>query len=137
MTPQTQASHPGQNGEVRKVRVQRYGLVDEREAFRLDEKPRYVVGWTVDGGGYCFTPPGELSWVANENDIEAMATTPSSPSCADDREGSEKRLWVRHMVFCVVYDVVEDLLGESWRHDVGGVWNWKNLAATLYSRVPY
>jgi hypothetical protein len=51
------------------------------------------------------------------NNVEEMRTAPSGPSFTDGREGSENVAFR----LCIAYDVVEDLLGESWRHGVGGV----------------
>jgi hypothetical protein len=46
---------------------------------------------------------------------EEMGTAPNGPSLTDGRAGFEDVL----VVLCVVYDVVEEFLRESWRHGGG------------------
>ena len=73
------------------------------------------MGWTVDGGGYCFAPHLEVVRCGKKDLGEEMGTASDGPSFTDGRVGSE------NLVFelVIVYDVVEDLLGESWRHGAG------------------
>ena len=89
--------------------VQRLGLVDERDCSRTKLKNLHVFGRTVDGGGYSFAPQVEIDRSANMKFLEEMEVASSDPSCADGRVGLKIM-----SVPCIVYDVVEDLLRESW-----------------------
>lgn len=107
-----QLVHLGQSGEVIEVRIQRLRLVDERDDSRLNEKPLYEFRRSVEGRGYCFAPPVKVDRSANMKVSEEMRTAPNGPSFTDSRAGLENVV----LVLCIVYDVVEELLRESWRH---------------------
>lgn len=114
---QCQLGYMGQSGEVSEVRVQRLGLADERDDFRIDVKRFHVSGRAIDGGGYSFAPQLEIGIFGEMKLLEEVGTAPNGPSFADGRVGLENVV----LELCMVYDIVEDFLRESWRHGVGRV----------------
>lgn len=107
---QDQTNYLGQSGEVVEVRIQRLGEGDD---IQIDVKDLYELGWTIDGGGYCFAPHLEVVRYGKKDLVEEIGAASDGPSFTEGRVGFE------NLVFelVIVYDVVEDLLGESRRHD--------------------
>ena len=112
MVVQRQVGHPGQSGEVIEVWIQRLGLEDKGDDSRTNVKAHHVFRWAIDGRGYSFAPPVKDGKFAEKNPLEEVGMAPGGPSFADGRVGFE----IFIIVPCVVYDEVEELLRESWRH---------------------
>jgi len=110
MSVQLQFDHLSKSGEVIEVRIQWLGVADERDDASMDDQPLYVLGWTVDGRRDAFAPLVEIGRYENIKDLEEMAATPKGPLFANGGAGFES-----FAVF-LVYDIVEELLRESWRH---------------------
>jgi hypothetical protein len=70
-----------------------------------------VSRWAIDGRGYRFAPFVEAIAFVEHEAAEDMGTAANRPPFGDEREGNESVLVRR-----IVYDVVENLLGESRQH---------------------
>lgn len=71
-------------------------------------KVLYVSGWTIDGRGYHFAPSIKTARFSECNVPEKVRAALNRPPSTHERIGSENAPVRR-----VVYDVVEELLGES------------------------
>ena len=127
ITNQRQVNYSGKSREVTEVLIQRLVFADKRDDSRVNVKVFHVSRWSIGGRGYPLASSIEVGGVAHMKVLEEMGTAPNGPSFTDGRVRFESVPVVR----CIIYDVVEEFLRESWRHGEGGSSSQSHTTLTL------